>query len=400
MARRDSYLRAGIIGALSLGLAVHAGREAFANAYARSFPESALRANSSNGRAVASKLDAHFIAGGESARFTAADREAIRAGLRSGALNAALVRLLAIDAELERDLQKARSLMGTADRISRRDPLSQMWLIEDAVRRDNVQQALAHYDIALSTSYDSRPLLFSVLSGALADAETRSGIARYIAARRPWRKQFLEYAANAAAPADVAALLLEAGVAGDAELRPTNSLLLNKFASAHDVPGAQRYALKLPGMDARQLTTYGFTAATTQPAFAPVTWRLMDSNGVNASLAADGQISVQVASGSEGLAAHRIVRLAPGRYLFSHKTSFTEPLPTAVRWEWQCLGAEVGPLWQQSVPLQERTTEHRWTVAVPAKCTGVWLQLIAVGTMDSGESSFTVEDLEIIPTRP
>ena len=62
----------------------------------------------------------------------------------------------------------AAGFFHTSERISRRDVPTQLWLIEEAVARNNIPAVLHHYDVALRTSRASHPLLLLILIAATA----------------------------------------------------------------------------------------------------------------------------------------------------------------------------------------------------------------------------------------
>ncbi len=161
--------------------------------------------------ALSRKADELFAAKQDPATLAKVEAMA-KQSLRGGALNPVAIRLLGYVADARGDQKKAREFMLLSQKVSRRDFGTQLWLIEDAVKRNDKKQALYHYDIAMRTTPSSFPLLFPTLTGALDDPEVRAGLAPYVKAAPEWLLSFLPHAIGTSEnPSYLVDVLLKAG---------------------------------------------------------------------------------------------------------------------------------------------------------------------------------------------
>lgn len=176
------------LGAIALGwLAIAAGLGA---ALARSQPAQALAWAPWNGDAAARTAMAEVQRSGAA---TPQDRlvELTTTAIRRDPSRSLPYTALGLIADVRGDKSRARLLIAHSDRLTRRDLPAQLWLIEDAVARDDVPAALRHYDQALRTDPAATPLLLPILVAATDDTRLLEPIARLLSRDPPWREQFL-----------------------------------------------------------------------------------------------------------------------------------------------------------------------------------------------------------------
>lgn len=116
--------------------------------------------------------------------------------------SALAARTLGLVSGLLGDEARARALFKYAERRSRRDLPTQVWLIEEAVRRDDIPGALSHFDIALRSSSSAESLLFPILASAVLKPEIASPFAQILSRRPLWLTPFLAYMADHGKPLD------------------------------------------------------------------------------------------------------------------------------------------------------------------------------------------------------
>jgi len=85
-------------------------------------------------------------------------------------------RTLGLELETEGRRGDAERLIRFAERLSRRDLPTQLWLIEANVARNDIEGALAHYNIALRTSQAAADVLFPILVQAILSTAFAEGI--------------------------------------------------------------------------------------------------------------------------------------------------------------------------------------------------------------------------------
>lgn len=389
----------GIVGVLvGAAVAFDAGRRAAANVFASRDPARALRFDSTNAKALAATLDAKLIAGNW--QMESQDVERVRAALVRTPLSAPLLRLLGFSRDITGDTAGARRFMSLADSVSRRDVLTQIWLIEDAVHRESVDEALRHYDVALTVSPETQELLFPVLSGALSEPQIRARVAAYVVQRRPWTEAFLAYAIANSAPNDVAAVMARAGTDRDARFRALRSELLRRFQNEGDVAGALAFASRMDGGRPDRFTIFDFNPRTVASDFQPLTWQLSTGGEIDATLDSNNHLQIVAAPGASGSAATRTMVLRAGRWQLAYAVAFpNSPSPAQVRWEWQCLtGKSRRLLWESDVPASSGGGQsHRSIIEVPQTCTAVEISLLVRAAEGSEDGEVTIQRAELTP---
>ena len=262
---------------------------AVANVTWQQNPDMALRFVPDHPLALSRKADELFAEKQDPATLAKVEAMA-KESLRGGALNPVAIRLLGYVADVRGDRKKARELMLLSQKVSRRDFATQLWLIEDAVARNDKKQALFHYDIAMRTTPSSHAILFPTLTGALADPDVRRGLAPYIRQAPEWAPAFLSAAIlSDGNPANVADLLVKAGRLPDREVyRSISNQLLLQLASKDKLPAFRQYYLSLPGTRAATLTSAALNADTVNLRYPAGGWQLGGNPAIGGSFSAPG----------------------------------------------------------------------------------------------------------------
>jgi hypothetical protein len=87
--------------------------------------------------------------------------------------------------------EKADRMFRYAERLSRRDRETQLWLIERSVKRDDVRGALFHYDTVLRSSPELWPHLHPILINASSDQDIARELNRVLRTRPNWSRDLL-----------------------------------------------------------------------------------------------------------------------------------------------------------------------------------------------------------------
>lgn len=133
--------------------------------------------------------------------LTSSQAPAARAAARASAVAALAREPTAIDAvttlgllaSLEGDQARAERSFRYAERLTRRDPASQLWLIQQRVDRNDIEGALAQYDTALRGSSALRDQLYPILLSASADPAIARPLNRLLRRRPNWWSEFLTH---------------------------------------------------------------------------------------------------------------------------------------------------------------------------------------------------------------
>ena len=287
--------------------------------------------------------------------------------------SAPALRVLGFVQENSGNVAGARAMIRASERLSRRDLAGQLWLINDAVARDQAEEALGHFDTALRTSELAAPMLLPVLANATEDPRLIAPLAATLAKRPPWGPSFIAEA-------------IHRGPA------PQNLILLDKALRVRGVPMSQPLVQQLVTQlvartrFADALTIYG--RATEQrngellirdqgferePRFAPFDWMIGSNDNVSVYRSNEGseshgyRLTFDAPSESYGDVARQMLVLPPGKY----RASFDAGVKGAdVRLSVSCATYSRTSL-VQSVPTREALSV---TFAVPAKdCDAQWI---------------------------
>ncbi len=387
-------IRAAAFAVLTVAVAALAARESAGHVLARRSPALAIQLDSGNPRALGKLLDRKLTSGAKTLLITDGDIAEVRHALQSSTLHAPLLRQLGIGRELSRDGAGAKRAVELAERISRRDQFTQLWLIEAGVRQNRIAEALHHYDVALTTSDTLEPLLFPILANALDDLAIRMELAEQLKRQRFWTRAFMAHAQSSAPPAAVASLITSAGLTSDTRLLTDMRELLHRFAARGDVAGAKAFAANLPGSRPQLLEKAGFNQATLDQNFAPLSWQLTDDADIRAEPIGKHRLGMRVAADVRGVAATRILQVAPGPYRLVFAASTPEGAqPVALGWTVTCLrGTSSQAVGSQTYPSARGT--QSFSFVVPERCSGIRLEL-AVRSDEGAAGEVEISELDL-----
>ena len=381
----------GVAAVATLATGALAVRNSFSLAMTRGNPVLAARVDSSNGAARGQAALA-LIQADQSAQGRAAALAEARAAVARDATSAAGLSVVGLASQT-----RAGSLPAftQSQALSRRGLPAQLWLIEDAVTRDDVAEALRHYDIALRTSRSAPSLLFPVLIGAISDRSLLPEIARTLATRPRWGGLYLQQLAQSGTDLPPIATLfqmlnrrgVEPGISASATLyqRLVDAGLIDAAWALYRsrVPAAQRGGIR----------NNAFTQSPGAPS--PFDWNMADDIQVTARIETGtptGRLVFSGASGEGGDAARQLLLLAPGRHRFRVEIgSLHAPDDARPSLRLVCTpgGAEIA---RHSLPdADERSVVTAFEAVVPAGCAAQQLILgvQAPTSMDAVEGALT-----------
>lgn len=380
------------IGAAALAWFSFAG--AVTNVFHRRNPDMALRFTSDDAVALAGRADRRVAAAGPEGALDPEVLRLARLSLQRQALNPVALRLIGVNASVKGGFAAGRPAMRAANRLTRRDLATQFWLIEEAVSRNDVAGALGHYDHALRTRPGSQQLLFPVMTVAVEDPALWSAFARYVREPAPWLGDFARFAIrNSSRPAAIAQFLQQSGgLPHDTVFAALEGELLKRLVEAGAFTEAARYYRSLNGANPAVLAEAGFTGASTEERFAPLTWELFSVPGIASAFLRDEagetiRLHATMEASTSSAIARRIIYVAPGRYRFrAVQRTAAAAEGASARWEIRCGGDQGGDiLWTKPAPLLLDGSTVDDVIAVPAGCGAITLRLIAsAGTSPDG----------------
>jgi hypothetical protein len=388
-----------LVGAVAVAVAAFAGSAASAGFLAAKSPILANRLDRGNGLAAGKAVSLRQALGGKVHRLTAEDRATILDGLRRDPLSRAAIRVLGLDQSLGHHDTAARTLLELSDRISRRDPATQIWLIDDRAHHSDLAGTLSHYDAALSTSPSSSALLYPALTKALAYPQIDSELAPLIHQRRSWVDGFVIYAtANVAKAADLGRVLRAAApLPASKERGVILSQVLQRFAADGDIAGGREFAVRLMGANGAALDNFAISSKTIATNLSPLTWTVPGSGTILTELSPKGRVEVLAPADAAGTVLTRTFVPRPGPYTLEQSIKYPERGdPLALEWRAVCVKREAGRVfWSQQVPPLARNSRYRMDLVIPGDCTGIRFELDVLETDRSGQTFMEIGDLQL-----
>jgi hypothetical protein len=389
----------GLLAVIGLALAFVAARDAAVAAFRTFNPGVALLIDRSDGKALAKVSLARLAATKLTRPLPQGDRQALVASLEDNPLNAAVLRTLAIDSDIRQDRRRAQWLMQASSRVTRRDLGTQVWLVNDAVRRQDLHGVMFHFDAALSTDSDSYEFLFPNMIKVLPFPQFRAELVPLVRARRPWVPSFIGYAISYAPSAvPVTTLIEETGKLPNArEMRPMLSSLLGKLVAEGQVQRARKFAVGVLGADPEVLEQAGFSEKTVDQDFAPLTWQLTEGADESAFLDRDGQIEIRASTDRWSPAASRVFTEQPGTYQIEFSSLAPgEGAAASTLWEATCVaeGKKV-LLYHKEFASSETPPTWHDQLAIPQKCNGVRIDVSAKSDSVGSDAILTIRDFRL-----
>lgn len=354
--------------------------QTLAQVVARTNPRTAYGLFPDDGR-IAARLAASLIG----VQATATDRtradEVARAALLKDASAVQAVSTLAVNAVLRGDVAQARRLFAYSQKLSRRDFQTQLWLIEQAVARNDIKDALRHYDIALRTNATSWELLFSVLGEAITEPAIRTALAQTLSKGPIWGTSFVTYVAgHSPDPRATAAFFTDLSRAGVDVPEEARSPIVNALIEQGALDEAWFYYVSgTPGAVRNGSRDPQFSRNTTTPSL--LDWVAMNDGAIVTSIQRGdtGGVFDFAAPASVGGALLRQVQLLePGSYRITGLSSgIAQEADATPYWALTCRadGRELGRV--VLPPSEQSNGRFAGRVVVPAGCPVQVLTLIA-----------------------
>ncbi len=296
--------------------------------------------------------------------------------LVSEPLSARALRQLATARALAGDDSASERLHSLAERTSRRDLGTQLWMIERSAAAGDVAETLRHYDLALTTQPSSGDILYPVLASAIADKAVSDSLVPYVRADRPWIRSFLATALDQASPAALSRLV---ALARPQTVKAIMGRLLSRMARDEDFAAAHQL-LMATAVGRAASASMAVSDRTTAPQLGPFGWELARNDDVDATREGDGFV-VRISSGASGLAARRVVILRPGRYRLGYALQSQGGASASLSTDAQCLSGPKGPVALPEVVTQARDTSTNigHALSVPTGCGAVAIAFRVIG---------------------
>jgi hypothetical protein len=327
----------------------------------------------------------------------------LREALMRDPTNAAAWRSLALASQFRRDALKTGRLFHFAERLSRRDLATQLWLIEERVSANDIRGALQHYDIALRTSSDASGILMPILVSATSNDGIVGPLADLMATDPPWEGDLLARLAEGAPSSDNLATFMER-LARSRPLpqSPMIPAMINRLIESRDFQAAWRIqrVVRPPSPVERFIRNGQFDILDPVSAF---DWRFANEDDLGAEpiiLSGAGQgASLQLHAARAGIVARQLLLLPPGEY---RVTAAVGPIAGSARallhWSFTCAVSPEGPTVEgQPLLIQARATLQLRFNVPDSGCSAQWLSLEIRPETDTAAASAWIDAVDIRP---
>lgn len=306
---------------------------------------------------------------------------------------------LGVNAAIRNDQAAARRYFAYAQKLSRRDLRTQLFMIEDAVQRNDIPGALHQYDITLRVFPNMGEMLFPVLASASGDPEIRRELVKTLAGKPMWSESFIEFVAGKGPdPKSTAALFIALRRGGIAVPETARAGAVNALIAAGHIDAAwSYYAAVRAGADRRRSRDPRFAADLETPS--QLDWTpINDGSGLTTSIQG-GFFDFAAPASVGGPMLQQLQLLPPGRYRLSgHSVGIEQAAGALPYWTLRCQnGRELGRV---EVPNSNVVNGNfSGMFAVPADCPVQTLVLTARASDAVAGLSGQLDRVELAPAR-
>jgi len=304
---------------------------------------------------------------------------------------------------------EADDILTLAGNWSLRDDPAHAWLLDYRLRRGDYASSFAHADTLVRRREDIRPAIFNMFTTAAIHDRQRAlpVIAALVAARPPWRQNYLDSLYTSPDGLQTAAglvVLLQSSRAPltNVELRQFYLQFLDK-GQVEAVRTVQARLNRPPVSD--NVTNGGFGEPAAPE---PFQWRLAQNAGVVVEIVPDdirpGNPALRV--DYDGFSATQIVEqlmfLSPGPRRLTLEARVEAGDPAArLAWTMTCTPGDRKIMSAPATPRAAREwTVHRIDFAIPANCPAQWLRLEALGGERHDQTTAWLDRVAIVTVRP
>lgn len=388
-----------VIALAGLAMAYYAGTHSIAQAVRHKAPETAYGLAPYDGRTIAAMSAKKVGPSATSSDRTEGDRLA-RLALRRDPTAVAAVATLGLNAQLRGDTEIARRYFDYSNRLSRRDLGTRLWLIEDAVEREDIAAALRHYDIALRTSRSAPTLLYPVLASAVSDNIIRDELVRTLASKPAWTESFLTFVAGESTTLAAASLFQKLRAVRVAVPDAARARVVNRLVDEKNYPAAWTYyASTRANADRRRSRDASFAADLTDPT--PFDWVPMGGNsGISTAIqggSQDGIFDFSAPSSVGGPLIQQLQLLPAGEYVIEGQTFELDQSENSQPY-WSLVCVDDVELGRFALPnSSENGGKFRSVLRVPPSCPAQYLRLVARPSNAVGGLKGQIDDIQLRP---
>lgn len=304
---------------------------------------------------------------------------------------------LGMNADTRGDSVGAQRYFSYAQTLSRRDLRTQLFMIESAVQRGDIQAAVHQYDGTLRVFPRLGDMLYPVLALAAGNPPIRRELIKTLAGRPIWATDFINFvAAKSPDPQSTVVLFLDLYHAGITVPAGASATIVNALINAGRTDAAWTYyAVIHPGSDRRRSRDPQFSSRTMTPS--QLDW-IANNDGSSVTGSIQGGIfDFAAPAGVGGPVVQQFQLLPPGHYrLTGHSIGIAQTGSTGPYWVLTCAGGR--ELGRVEVPNSNVSKgSFSGPLTVPVECPIQNLVLMARASDAAEGVSGQFDRLQLVP---
>ena len=323
--------------------------------------------------------------------------------LRGQALNPRALRVVGFVKDANGQSKEGAVLIRESALLTRRNLGTQLWLIEEAIKKNDTKEALRQYHLALTTSPNAKDILFPILTKAIANQEVAKELVPYVKNNEEWVVPFVHIAAqDKGAVAAIADIVVEAGgLKTGLKSDQARARLIERLMQQGDLTRAAKIFQTIDGAPIEILTTPALTAASFDPNYSGIGWALMVAPALGGEVSGRGDVktmAVYANGGQSGRIARKPLLLKPGQYVLRVGYSDLVSNPNSIiRWQISCAGeGKATSIASGASPTGTNVSKAALAFIISPSCTGQFLDLLMTGGDGRNASEVTINSVEII----
>jgi hypothetical protein len=337
-------------------------------------------------------LDSSFPYPTKTALLGAATSEQLRERLGQEPLQAAVLRELAAQKDSQFEL------LTLSQKVSRRDPLAQLLLIEQATDQGDIATALEHYAVLLAISPGMQRGIIDLLGKAAHEPEIFKVLANY--RNQAWFPAVMNRMATETATGEAILNLLKARpTAKEALTAPDQIGTLISLMLAKPDPQHAFALLELQSPRNSGLAYFGFSPTTLNGQLAPITWKLT-KNVVPLPDYGEDAVALQVTAlpNVRTSVAERFTALKPGNYHLAGTADVSNAPKLQIQWDARCKGdGAASNIINKSTSPSLNGGKFEMYVTLPDPCPVQHWQLAILGDDARLTSIVTIREIRLEP---
>lgn len=329
-------------------------------------------------------------------RDQAAVTRVAQTALQQSPMNPRALRMLAFSDVQRGQIDRAERKMAMADRLSRRDGATELWLADRRGRQGRIGDALRHIDALLRTTPEATAPLLERLAGVLVIPEAREAIRPMMTADTPWIERFFEVAVDKSPSmvplGELVASLREAPRVD--RLDGSYASLIYRLAGERQYDVMRRVYVKLPDARGGDLYDASLRSAVDPKGYRPVIWDFGSRSDRGAAMIGPNEAEFFAMTDVRGVAASKAVFLkSDDRALRFRKVEGKAGDGAAAFWRVTCVLGNAARTSIQSGNLLDVANGTSLRVSLPANCGAAQVEMIVDGAMRRDPTRVVLSDI-------